>query len=72
MKKLSGIISAVILLAGLLVLSGLSGWIWASKNRALIASDALYSPNTGTTPVIIFVALGVIAIALFIFIRRRK
>lgn len=66
MKKIAGIITALIFL---------TGWIWVSQNRVLNVlntSGELYSPNTGTTPVIIFVALGVIAIAVFIFIRRRK
>ena len=63
MKKMLGIISAIAVL---------SSWLWGSKEGVLDKADELYSPNTGTTPVIIFVALGVIAIALFMFIRRRK
>ena len=63
MKKVFGIISALTLL---------SGWLWGSKERFFDTAEKIYAPNTGTTPVIIFVALGVIAIAVFIFIRRRK
>jgi LPXTG-motif cell wall-anchored protein len=35
-------------------------------------NPVIYSPNTGDTAVIIFVALGVIAIAALIFISRRR
>jgi len=65
MKKVLGIISVI---AAVL----LSGWALASKAKEINTADELYSPNTGTTPVYIFVAIGIIALAVIIFIRRRK
>ena len=34
--------------------------------------DIMLSPETSDTAMMVFIALGVIAIALFIFIRRRR
>ena len=67
MKKILGIISVT---AAVLVL--LSGWLMGSRSKVINTADELYSPNTGTTPVYIFVAIGIIALAVIIFIRRRK
>ncbi|MCL2773875.1 MAG: LPXTG cell wall anchor domain-containing protein [Oscillospiraceae bacterium] len=65
MKKVLGIISVI---AAVLF----SGWVLGSKAKVIDTADEFYSPNTGTTPVIVFVAIGIIAIAVIIFIRRRK
>lgn len=40
--------------------------------KEAILPAAKFSPDTGDTTVIIFIALGIIAIALFILIRRRR
>lgn len=71
MKK----VVAVICVMAAAVLSVLSAaWIWGFQ-KGITASHGsqIYSPETGdNTLIFIFVAVGVIAIALVIFIRRRR